>query len=101
MSRLHDLLASLEVLTSTLHEALAKGDDELLLNLLSQRQEVVSELSVIQEQAGPEEAARLTAVQALDDSLTEKMCAEKLILEQGLIDIFASRQGRRAYRRAA
>lgn len=101
MSRLPELLASLEALTSALHEALSQGDDELLLNLLSQRQEVVSELTLVSEDAGPEDAERLNAIQAMDDALTEKICAEKLLLEQGLIDIFASRQGRRAYRRAA
>ncbi len=94
------LLEKLEVLTLQEEDCFSTDHLDELRALVNEREAVLKEILEL-EGLTHEEAAHLIQLQEDQARVFQKMRAEHAELERGLIQIHASRHGRRAYRKTA
>lgn len=94
------LIDKLEVLTLEVEDCISGPRAEELRTIISEREAVLKEILSLN-QLSTEETARLVQLQDDQARILGRMKAEHAELERGLIQIHASRHGRRAYRKSA
>jgi hypothetical protein len=90
-------LDRLEVLTLQVEVCLDEQNPEELRAVLEAREKALADVLAL-ESLTAAEVAQLVRVQAEQSRIFDKMKAEQAECEKGLIHMYASRQGRRAYR---
>lgn len=94
------LLERLEILTLQVEDSLSAERLEELRAVVNEREAVLKEILEL-DSLSHEEVAHLIQLQEDQTRVFNRMKAEHAELERGLIQIHASRHGRRAYRRSA
>lgn len=94
------LFEKLEILTLQVEDSLTGERLEELRAVVNEREAVLKEILEL-ESLTHEEAAHLIQLQEDQARVFNRMKAEHAELERGLIQIHASRHGRRAYRKSA
>jgi hypothetical protein len=100
LSQQHDSIDDLAILSSAMIQAAEQANMEELMSLLNQRELVIGAL-LTGESLTSDQAYRLSEVTKSDAVLAEMIEVEQQKISQDLIDIYASRRGHKAYRKAA
>lgn len=95
----HKLFERLEVLTLQVEVCLDEQNHEELKAVLDSREGALNDVLAL-DSLTTAEVAQLVRVQAEQRRIFDKMKAEQAECEKGLIHMYASRQGRRAYRQS-
>lgn len=95
----HKLLDRLEILTLQIEVCLDEQNPEELSAVLKARETALEDVLAVSS-FSTAEVAHLVRIQAEQNRIFDKMKLEQAECEKGLIHMYASRQGRRAYRQS-